>query len=163
VCAVALYGDPDRLDELARVLRARADVVREHATDHVRQGQAAHWVSAAATTYRERVHQDAAKAEHAAETMEKAASLLCAHADEVREKLALIARYEHEATAWFESQARSVADRVDSLVDEVGHLLKRVVTEPPWSGWPIGPLSLPATGDMRWLEVGAFMRGQGAI
>jgi hypothetical protein len=151
------------LDELAGMLRARAAAVRENATDHVRRGQAARWVSAAAQAYRDRVAADAADVERAAAGMEKAAAVLQAHADEIRERLALIARYEREATAWFESQARSLADRVEDVLDEAGRTVRRLVADPPWTTWPIGPQSLPASGDMRWLEVGAFMRGQGAI
>ena len=158
-----MYGDPDQLDALARALREKAGVVRDQAADHVRRGEAAKWVSVAAQAYRDRVHEDAANAERAAESMEKAAALLAAHADEVREKLALIARFERDATAWFESQAKSLADRVENLVDEAGRFVRRVVADPPWSGWPIGPQSLPARGDKQWLEVGSFMRRQGAI
>lgn len=160
---MSLYGDPDELDRLAGVLQARATQVRQHAADHVRQGQAVRWVSTAAQAYRDRIARDRADAERAAESLEQAAALLRAHAAQVRETLALIARFEREARAWFEGQARSLAERVEDAVDTAGRIVKDLVGKPPWIGWPIGPDNLPGSGDMRWLDVGRFMRGQGVI
>jgi hypothetical protein len=54
----------------------------------------------------------------------KAAAVLEAHADEVRDRLALLARYEREATAWFESQVGSLADRVENVLDEAGRTVR---------------------------------------
>jgi hypothetical protein len=39
--------------------------------------------------------------------------------------------------------------------------LDRVLPDPPWLNWPFTPQSLPPAGDLRWLDVGAFLRGQG--
>jgi hypothetical protein len=72
----------------------------------------------------------------------------------------LIATYEREATAWFEHQARSLADRMVGAVESAGRTMKTVVDQ---GTWPIGPHNLPAAGDKRWLEVGEFMRRQGVI
>ncbi|GAB1693502.1 WXG100 family type VII secretion target [Krasilnikovia sp. M28-CT-15] len=158
-----MYGDPEELDRLAGQLRAHAAEVREHAADHVRQGQVARWVSSAAQSFRDRIVEDQREADRTAADLERAADLLQQHAQEVREKLALIAKFEHEVSAWFHHQVRSLRDEAEQVVDAAGRLLKRAVTEPPWSGWPIGPTNLPPSGDMRWLEVGGFMRGQGVL
>jgi uncharacterized protein YukE len=158
-----LYGDPDALDRLAGRLRERAGEVRRHADEHVRSGQAARWVSVAAQTYRDRIGQDRQDADRVAAELERAADALCAHAQRVRETLALIARYEREATAWFERQAASLRDAAEDVVDTAGRLVRKVVHEVPWSTWPVGPHNLPAPGDMRWLEVGRFMRERGVL
>jgi hypothetical protein len=91
---VSFYGDPAELDRLAGQLRRHAVEVRRHATDHVRQGQAARWVSSAAQAYRTQVDEDRSRAGRAAGELERAADLLHAHADEVRERLALFATFE---------------------------------------------------------------------
>jgi hypothetical protein len=143
-----MYGDPDALDRLAGQLRERAGEVRRHADDHVRAGHAARWVSTAAQAYQDRIGQDRRDADRVAAELGRAADALHAHARRVRETLALIARYEREASAWFEA---------------AGRLARKVVPEAPWGTWPIGPHNLPASGDVRWLEVGRFMRGQGVL
>ncbi len=158
-----LYGDPDSLDQLANRLTSRAGEIRQHAADHQRQGQAAHGVSAAAQAYRDRVAADRADADRAAAELAHAAELLRAHAQRVRETIALIDRYEREVTSWFEHQARSLAHTVEDVVDSAGRAVKRLVEDVPWGTWPVGPGNLPAPGDARWLEVGEFMRRQGAI
>ncbi|HEX8630166.1 MAG TPA: hypothetical protein VF755_18565 [Catenuloplanes sp.] len=160
---MALYGDPDALDRLAGRLRARATEIRQHADDHVRRGHAARWVSASARTYRDRVARDRTDADRAAAELERAAELLRAHAQEVRETLAMIARFEREATAWFERQARGLVDRVEDAVDAAGRTVRRLISDPPWSGWPIGPADLPAPGDRKWLDVGRFMQDKGVL
>ena len=160
---LSMYGDPGELDRLAYRLRRHASEVREHAAEHVRLGQVARWVSSAADSYRDRINRDAVEADRAATDLERAAELLYAHAEEVREKLAEIGRIEQAARTWFEGQARSLMDTAEHVVDAAGGLVKRIVHDPPWRTWPIGPHNLPASGDMRWLEVGGFLRGQGVL
>jgi hypothetical protein len=151
------------LDRIAARLEARAASVRQHAADHQRQGQAARWVSTAAQAYRDRVAEDRAEADRAADAMEHAAAVLRAHAQRVRERIALIARYEADALDWFARQARSLADGVENVIDSAGRVVEQLVAEAPWSTWPIGPQNLPAPGDMKWLEVGSFLRRQGVM
>ncbi len=160
---VPRYGDPDGLDRLAARLRERAGEIRRDAAGHQRQGQAAHWVSTAAQAYRERVAADRADADRAAAELEHAADVLRAHAQQVRETIALIERYEREVTSWFEHQARSLAHTVEDAVDSAGRAVNRLVADVPWRSWPIGPTNLPVPGDARWLEVGEFMRRQGVL
>ena len=159
----AIYGDPDALDRLADRLHARAVDVRDRADGHVREGQAAHWVSVAAQAYRDRIANDRADAYRVAAELAQAAVVLRAHAQHIRETIALIARYEKAATAWFEHQVRSLADTVEDTVESAQRLVKSLVREAPWKTWPIGPADLPASGDLKWLEVGSFMREQGVI
>jgi hypothetical protein len=158
-----LYGDPDELDRLAGRLRDNATRLRQGAADHQRRGEMSHWVSTAARECRNAIAQDRADVDRAADAIDHAAAVLREHAQQIRHEVALIAKYEREATAWFEHQARSLAGRVEDALDSAGHAVKQLFSDPPWRTWPIGPDSLPATGDMKWLEVGDFMRRQGAI
>jgi hypothetical protein len=159
----SFYGDPAELDRLAGQLRQHAAEVRRRATDHVRQAQAARWVSAAAQAYRNRVAEDRSAAGRAAVELERAGNLLHAHADEVRARLALIAMFEREATAWFAHRATSLMDSAENVVDPAGRFVTKLLHDAPWSTWPIGPHNLPPSGDRRWLEVGGFLRGQGVL
>jgi hypothetical protein len=95
-----IYGDPDELDRLAGRLRSRADGVRRITDDHVTRGNAAHWQSVSAQTYRDRLVRDGAEAERVAEHLEQAAAALQAHAQEVRDLVAIIERTEHEVSEW---------------------------------------------------------------
>ncbi|GEM_PF-6408115 len=157
------YGDPDELDRLAQRLVGRADEVRERAADQVRQAYAAHWVSAEAQRYRDRVAQDRAEADRAAGELERAATALRAHAQEVRETLAHIARLERDTVDWFEHQLRGVAGRVEHAMDAAGRLVSRLVHDVPWSDWRYTPENLPASGDRQWLEVGRFLQSKGVL
>ncbi|MEU4692533.1 hypothetical protein [Actinoplanes sp. NPDC023714] len=153
---MAFYGDPDELDRLAAGLRAKAARIRDDAAAHEARGRTARWVSDGATAYREQLARDRAETDRRAEGIEHAAALLVAHADEVRQALAAIARIEKQVTDWFADQKRA-------LTDLAGGVLRRVTGNVPWVDWPIGPDSLPEPGDVRWLEVGRFMSRQGAL
>jgi hypothetical protein len=163
VVGLPLYGDPDELDRLAGQLRNKAAQVRQCAADHQRRGEASRWVSTTARACRDAIAADRAAADRTADAIEQAAVVLQKHAQQTRNEVALIAKYERQATAWFEHQARSLAGRVEGVLDSVEQVGKRLLSDPPWRTWPIGPDSLPAAGDMKWLEVGDFMRRQGAI
>lgn len=147
------YGDPDELDRLAHKLRARADAVRAHAEDQVRRAAAAQWASDAADTYRTHLASQRAEADRAADGLETAAAALEAHAQEIRELLARIARIEQEVSDWVSNRARDVKDAVEGLVRRVSrgdHL-------------PLPGLPLPPPGDKGWLEVGEVLRRQGVL
>jgi hypothetical protein len=160
---LTMYGDPDELDRLAGMLNTRAATVRRDADDHVRRGQSAHWVSSSARAYRDRVARDRVTVDRAAADLDGAAAALRAHAQRVRETVALIARYERQATEWFDRQARSLVDTAEGVADTAGRMVKHLVADPPWSTWPIGPHNLPAPGDLGWLEAGRFLRGKGVL
>jgi hypothetical protein len=164
---LSMYGDPDALDQLAQRLQTKALDIREYVDVHVRQGRAAHWVSVAAEACRDRIAKDGADADRAGAKLEDAAVALRVHAQRVRELIALIVHYERAATAWFEFQVRALANTVEQAIDSadrvVKDLVRDLVNDPPWRTWPFGPLNLPASGDLQWLEVGAFMREQGII
>lgn len=151
------YGDPDELDRLAGVLRARADEVRRRADEQLAEAQAAQWASISADAYRDRLAGRRAEAHDAADGLEQAAGVLAAHAQEVRERMAAIARIEEAVTSWFSRQAGEIVDGARSGVQQV------LSGEPPWSGWRFTPQSLPPPGDKGWLEVGEFMRGKGVL
>lgn len=152
-----LYGDPDELDRLAGVLRARADAVRAESDQQVARAQASRWVSVSADAYRDRLAGRRGEAYGVAEGLEEAAAVLVGHAQEIRDRVAAIARIEQEVTDWFGRRATELADVVRSGV-------RRLVDgELPWSGWPYTPQSLPPRGDKGWLDVGQFMRGKGVL
>ncbi|MBB2944522.1 ABC-type transporter Mla subunit MlaD [Actinoplanes lutulentus] len=169
---MAFYGDPDELDRLAAELRGKAARIRNDAAEHEARGHTARWVSDAAAAYRQQLSRDRAETERRAGEIEHAAALLAAHADEVRETLAAIARIEKQITDWVSDQRRSLMGTIDSAADKVtgavdkvtgavdqvadtaGGALRRVVD---WAD------DLPEPGDVRWLEVGRLMNRQGAL
>ncbi|MEE6258081.1 WXG100 family type VII secretion target [Plantactinospora sonchi] len=154
-----MYGDPDELDRLAGRLRRQAAQVRQMAADHEREGRNARWVSLAAQSYRDRLGQDRARADLAADELDGVADALVAHAREVRDRIALIARIEDQVTGWFSTTVQ----RLREVAPLAGGPLLTVATELPWAGWPFQPGRLPASGDRQWLEVGEFMRGKGIL
>ena len=119
---MGLYGDPVALDALAAELSQRARQVRVASHEHRRDGERAHWVSAAASAYRRQLAADCAAVDAAADAMDDAADALRRHADEVRERLAAIARAEREVRAWLASQASRVGDAVDDVGSLLGQL-----------------------------------------
>jgi hypothetical protein len=116
---VGVYGDPAALDALASELSQRARSVRVAADEHRRDGARARWVSEAASVYRRQLATDCAAVDAAADAMDEAAALLRRHADEIRDRLAAIARAEREVRAWLADQA----SRVGEFADDVGALL----------------------------------------
>ena len=119
------YGDPDDLDRLAGRLTADAQHVRDAAAGSVRAAQAARWVSASAQRYLEVVADDARRARDAADGLDRAATLLRAHADHVREIGGTLARLEHSAADWFRrhlgelSLSRAQAELVPGLAGQL--------------------------------------------
>lgn len=93
-------ADPDELDRLAARLAGRAEQVRRCATDHRHAGEAARWVSSSARAYRDQVARDTANVDRAAGELERAAAVLRAHAQRVRETIAEIAQVEAAVTGW---------------------------------------------------------------
>ena len=163
---LSLYGDPDELDRLATELRSDADSVRQQAAAQMNRALTSHWVSVAATTYQDRLADRVAVANAAADSMDEAAAALNAHAQEVREVLARIAAIEEAARRWFgraldEFQENGIVQGAMGIAGRVVDVLDRVLPDPPWLSWPFTPHSLPPAGDLRWLDVGAFLRGQG--
>lgn len=133
-----MYGSPAALESLAKRLETQADRVREQAADHVRRGGAAEWVSVAAATYRARITEDRTRAENAAAQLDAAAAALRAHAQEVRETVALIAKIEREVSGWVTRTTSAAADFVEDLVDAIP--------------------ALPPAGDLGWLDFASFLR-----
>jgi hypothetical protein len=152
-----LYGDPAELDRLAGILRARAGAVRQAADGQVSRANAARWASDSARIYRDRLAGKRMQAYRAAEGLDEAAVALGAHARQIRDLLSAIAEAERDVREWFSRKAQEVADAVGPAVARIAH------HEVAWSGWPYTPQSLPPPGDKGWLDVGRFMRGEGAL
>lgn len=139
---MGLYGDPDALDSLASELHQRAQLVRRAADEHRAQAARAHWVSTAASAYRRRVTADCADVEAAAEALDHAAVVLRRHADEVRDRIAAIARAERAVRTWVAHQEA----KGEQLLGDAGHLIGR----------------LPAAGAEAWEHVAGSLTRLGA-
>lgn len=137
-----MYGDPAALDALGAELSQRARSVRAAADEHRRDGARARWVSEAASAYRRQLADDCAAVDAAADAMDEAADLLRRHVDEVRDRLAAIARAEREVRAWLADQAA----RVGALAEDVGNLVGR----------------LPEAGADAWRDVSSGLSRLGA-
>ena len=116
---MGLYGDADCLDALAAELSQRAGEVRAAGAEHRREGERARWVSDAASAYRRQTARDCADVDAAADVMQEAADLLRRHAEDLRARLAEIARAERVARAWLSEQAACGGE----LLGDVGELL----------------------------------------
>ncbi|MBV9139597.1 MAG: hypothetical protein JO115_01515 [Pseudonocardiales bacterium] len=170
---MSLYGDPDELDHLAVQIERHADDVRDRASGMDAQAAAMRWKSVAADRARQTVTGDRRKLDETARRLDEAAVLLRRHAQEVREILAMIQRIEQEVIGWFDHAIKEFNDAVAEFTDLVENIAQGVVhwvtgeqPEPPkepWQGWPYQPNNLPPSGDKQWLQVGEFMRKQGAI
>lgn len=136
------YGDPAALDALAAELSQRARSVRAAADEHRRDGTRARWVSEAASAYRRQLATDCAAVETAADAVDEAAETLRRHAEEVRDRLAAIARAEREVRAWLADQAPRVGD----FAGDVGSLLGE----------------LPEAGADAWRDVSSRLSRLGA-
>ncbi|MGY2004152.1 putative T7SS-secreted protein [Blastococcus sp. SYSU DS1024] len=135
------YGDPEALDALAAELVQRARAVRDAGEEHRRDGERARWVSDAAAAYRRRQARDCAEVDAAAEAIERAAELLRRHADEVRARLAAIARAERAVRSWLAERAA----RGENVLEQVGAVLGE----------------LPEAGADAWRTVPARLSGAG--
>ena len=104
---VGVYGHPDALDSLAAELTERARQVRAAGEEHRREGDRARWMSDAASAFRQQLARDCAAVDVAAAQMEQAADALHRHADEVRSRLAAIARAEQAVRSWLADRSAS--------------------------------------------------------
>jgi hypothetical protein len=171
---MSMYGDPDELDRIATQIERRADDVRCRAGEMETGAAAARWKSTAAERCRETIGGDRYKLEQAARRMDEAAALLRQHAQAVRELLALIKRTEEAVVGWFNRAidrfnraVESFRQAVDDVFETVGDVLgvggdRPQPPTPPWRDWPYQPGYLPRAGDKAWLDVGEFLRRQGA-
>jgi uncharacterized protein YukE len=163
---MGFYGDPEELDRLAGQIAAAATHVREQAGQARNKAGSTQWQSISATEFRGQVDRDAAALERSAAELDRAAAALRAHAATVRARIAEIRAIEHAVTDWFGREARALENAASNAwhaLTNPGETIRRLIPEPPWNNWPWSPASLPASGDMEWLEVGQFMRGQGVL
>jgi uncharacterized protein YoxC len=153
---VAFYGDPDELDRLANALDSYAAQVRQITKDQLTTVRNAAWVSAAKQKYQDDLMGKCNSADQAAAGIQDAARILRAHAQEVRETVALIGRIEQKVTEWY-AYAR---DQVDKAIQSGA-----AGAAAPWLSWPrqFQPGALPASGDKAWLDVGQFMQRAGVL
>jgi len=158
----SVYGNPDELDRLAAQLRHRAEVVRTSGRHHERAGQAARWVSASASAYRNTASRDRARTDAAADALDAAAAALSRHADTVRERIAMIAHAEQAVTGWLQDRWQAAQHTAAQLAGTVATGLDTAVrqfADNPWAGLPIDPARLPASGDQAWLDVHRSLAG----
>ena len=121
-------GDPDDLDRIAARLDADAAAVRETALGNALRAQQARWVSTSAQRYRDVVAADKRRADAVADELEQAADLLRAHAEQVRETLARLARAGEAGIAWFTTHVADVLPaRAREIVPDLAGRLERVL------------------------------------
>ncbi|WP_040336851.1 hypothetical protein [Candidatus Blastococcus massiliensis] len=119
---MGLYGDPAALDALAAELDQRARQVRAAGEEHRAQAHRARWVSDAASAYRRQLAADCATVDAAADQLEAAADLLRRHADDVRERLAAVARAEQAVRGWLSEQVQRGGEELEDVGDLLGAL-----------------------------------------
>ncbi|MCP2260340.1 hypothetical protein LX15_004053 [Streptoalloteichus tenebrarius] len=156
-----MYGDPDKIDELARSLRAQAARAAEQAS-RVRDAVAAvHWEGQAAAAFRQRMAQRVKACETAQADLLAAAKAVEEHADEVRTLLAEINRLQEAVTGWVNSAIDTATGLARKAVDAVGKVVGAVEDHLPWKGWDFDPTKLPAPGHKDWLELGRRISEKG--
>ena len=170
---MSFYGDPDELDHLAGQIGRHAADVRTRGSEMDARACAMRWKSVAADRARETVAGDRHRLDETAQQLDKAATLLRRHAQEVRETIAKITTFEQAVASWFDSAITAFDQAVDEFDNLVSDIARGVVgwfgggqpepPTPPWQGWPHQPNNLPPPGDKRWLEVGEFMQKRGVI
>jgi len=178
---VVFYGNPDELDLLAGRLEASAGNARARADALWFRSRGIEWESVTAGVFRSKIGEDVTALRHAAGQLDEAAQALRQHAETVRERIAQIRAIEYAVTQWFDEQRRRLYRLADEAVDTVvgagraagragygmvaegGNTVLRLTEDPPWARWPWTPHNLPQSGDKQWLEVGAFLRRQGAL
>jgi uncharacterized protein YukE len=160
---VSWYGDPDRLERLARELEEQAEGIDERRRALRSRAAAVRWEGAGGSAFRVAVGEDATALHESADRLRDAAAELRRHAAEVREQLALIRAIETAARAWFVDQAQALARVAAELLADPVAAVRAVVSTPPWERWPWRPDSLPLPGSRDWLEVGDFLRRQGVV
>ena len=161
---MAWYGEPDVLDAHARRLSADAAGVRARAGALDAAVAQLSWQGPASQAFRRSVERDADHLHRAARELDEAAAAMRAHAAEVQARLARIRALEQAVSGWFDDQLRSLQAAARAVADAVSDPLaavRRVVADPPWTGWAWRPGTLPASGDKAWLEVGDYLRGRG--
>lgn len=105
------YGDPDALDAMGRRLSGDAAAVRDRARALVAAASATPWAGPAAAAFRRAMDDDARELRRAGDALEEAARALHAHADEVRDRLAELARL----AELVEGAADWAGDRLEAL------------------------------------------------
>jgi len=144
-----VYGDPDHLDALARKLRDRADDVRAVASEHMKAASNARWVSDSAEAYRAEVYGDQIDANAAADGMDLAAGLLNAHAQEVREAIAMIAAAEAAVRDFLGRAASGAVEVAGDVVDGVREGAESLLDA-------VGR-RLPDPGSMEWSDLKSLL------
>jgi hypothetical protein len=97
---VALPGDPEALDRLAGRIGQHADHIRIRAARLRSRSASVRWRSTGADEFRAEIERDAAALDFGAYELDRAATVLRAHASTVRERWAFLraaaARAEHD-------------------------------------------------------------------
>lgn len=148
-----MYGDPDRIRDLARAFEGQATTLRDDAGALVARATATEWTGAGAETMRARARNRAGDLRRTATLHDEAATALRRHADEVAERQALIARAEAVVRSLLADGALAMGDPAGDLQaglpvpGSLGWLALRLPElpglpdlpdlplPPPWIGW----------------------------
>ena len=163
------YGNPDDLERIASEINGQASHVRDRATELVNKAAAMQWHGIAADRFRELAGEDRDKLNNASSGLDGAADELRKHAQTVRERLALIKKFEetvgdwfHNAVSWFNNAVHDIASGVKSVWNHFFGSEESRPTE-PWAGLKYDPNNLPEPGHKDWIEVGEYMQKNGKI
>jgi uncharacterized protein YukE len=166
---MAFYGNPDDLERIASEINTDAAHVRDRATQLVNRAASMQWHGTAADRFRELAREDRDKLFEAGDGLDHAADELRKHAGTVRERLALISKFENQvsdwfqgAVSWFNNAVHEVASGVKSVWN---HFFDSEESRPtkPWAGLRYGPDNLPEAGHKDWIDVGEYMQKNGKI
>lgn len=159
-----MYGDPARIEALARSLRTEADRAAGQA-DRIRATvDALEWQGEAADAFRERMGRRIKSCETAQADLVAAADALQRHAEQARALLAEIARLQDAVTGWLNraiDEAGNAAERAwDAVRDVVGGVVD-YLDFLPWRDWDFDPTITPPPGHKDWLDLGRRIMERG--
>jgi len=147
-----VYGEPDRIRQLATRLRERAADLDRQAEGLVGAAQGTHWVSDAGERMMRHAGDLGAEIRATARAYGVAADRVDDHAREVEERLALIAAIEKKVTSLIQGAVDRVRDAAEALVHGAKELIG-VGNGPDPRDERLVSYRTPPPGDKAWLDV----------
>lgn len=147
-----MYGEPDRIRQLATRLRERAADLDRQAEGLVGAAQGTHWVSDAGERMIRHAGDLGAEIRATARAYGVAADRVDDHAREVEERLALIAAIEKKVTGLIQGAVDRLRNAAEAVVDGAKDLLG-VGGEPDPQDERLASYATPPPGNKAWLDV----------
>jgi hypothetical protein len=147
-----VYGEPDQIRRLATRMRERATDLEIRADQLVGAAQDTHWWSTAGGSMRAHAGDLGAEIRATARAYGVAADKIDAHAQEVEERLALIAAIEERVTSMIAGAVDRLRDFADSVVDGAKDMVG-LGDGPDPQDERLASYAPPPPGDRAWLDV----------